>query len=85
VQLKTDARNVRSQLAIARIGATREGLFRRHMMMWDGYIRDTVYYSIVDHEWPSVKNRLLAMLGRSESPLRSRAAPSRSSSSEATV
>lgn len=64
VQLKTDARNVRSQNAIARIGATREGVLRRHMIVRDGYVRDSVYFSIVDSEWPSVKASLLAKLGR---------------------
>ena len=64
VQLKTDARNVRSQNAIARIGATREGVLRRHMLVRDGHVRDSVYFSIVDLEWPSVKASLLAKLGR---------------------
>jgi RimJ/RimL family protein N-acetyltransferase len=64
VQLKTDARNVRSQNAIARIGAVREGVLRRHMVVRDGYVRDSVYFSIVDEEWPSVKAALLARLAR---------------------
>jgi RimJ/RimL family protein N-acetyltransferase len=64
VQLKTDARNIRSQNAIARIGATREGVLRRHMAVRDGYVRDSVYFSILDSEWPSVKASLLAKLGR---------------------
>jgi len=64
VQLKTDARNARSQHAIARIGATREGVLRRHMAVRDGYVRDSVYFSILDSEWPSVKTSLLAKLGR---------------------
>jgi N-acetyltransferase len=63
VQLKTDARNTRSQRAIERIGATLEGRHRRHMVMWDGHVRDTVYYSVLDTEWPSVKGRLEQMLG----------------------
>lgn len=58
VCLKTDARNVQSQQAIARLGAVHEGVLRRHMILWDGTIRDTVYYSILDHEWPAVKARL---------------------------
>jgi RimJ/RimL family protein N-acetyltransferase len=62
VQLKTDARNTRSQRAIERIGAVMEGSLRRHMQMWDGHIRDTIYYSILDSEWPTAKRRLEAML-----------------------
>ena len=64
VQLKTDARNLRSQAAIARIGAIREGVLRSHMIVRDGYVRDSVYFSVVDSEWPSVKAALLAKLGR---------------------
>src|SRR5262249_44439990 len=62
VALKTDARNVRSQEAIARLGAVREGVLRRHMQV-RGYQRDTVYFSILDDEWPGVKARLEARLG----------------------
>jgi len=62
VQLKTDARNVQSQQAIERLGAVREGVLRRQRRMWDGFIRDTVYYSILDHEWPAVKARLEGLL-----------------------
>ncbi len=58
VQLKTDARNVRSQVAIERIGGVREGLLRHHRIMPDGYLRDSVYYSILIEEWPAVKARL---------------------------
>lgn len=64
VQLKTDARNTRSQRAIERIGAVMEGAHRRHMVTWDGHIRDTVYYSVLDREWPDVKQRLEAILAR---------------------
>ena len=63
VELKTDARNQRSQAAIARLGATREGLFRRHMVVQNGFVRDTVYFSITDLDWPLVQPRLLRMLG----------------------
>lgn len=63
VELKTDARNQRSQAAIARLGATREGLFRRHMVVQGGFVRDTVYFSITDQDWPAVQPRLLRMLG----------------------
>ena len=62
VTLKTDARNVRSQRAIERIGGVREGALRRHRVCWDGSVRDSVYYGIVDDEWPQVKKRLEGML-----------------------
>ncbi len=55
VQLKTDARNEPSQRAIERIGAVREGVLRNHMIMPDGHFRHSVYYSIIDSEWPQVK------------------------------
>lgn len=58
VQLKTDARNIRAQRAIERLGALKEGVLRKHMLTRGGYIRDTVYYSIIDSEWPMVKARL---------------------------
>ena len=61
VALKTDGRNVRSQEAIARLGAVREGVLRRHMNV-RGYQRDTVYFSILAEEWPGVKARLQARL-----------------------
>ena len=62
VQLKTDLRNVQSQTAIARIGAVREGVLRKHMLVRAGHIRDTVMFSIVDEEWPAVKAQLETML-----------------------
>ncbi len=62
VQLKTDLRNERSQRAIERIGAVREGVLRNHMIMPDGRFRHSVYYSILDTEWPQVKNKLEMML-----------------------
>ena len=58
VQLKTDLRNERSQKAIERIGAKKEGVLRNHMILPDGRIRHSVYYSILDSEWPDVKKRL---------------------------
>jgi RimJ/RimL family protein N-acetyltransferase len=58
VQLKTDGRNVQSQAAIERLGAVREGVLRKHMLVGDGFIRDTVMYSIIAEEWPAVKVRL---------------------------
>lgn len=62
VQLKTDARNEISQRAIERIGATREGTLRKHMRLHDGFIRDTVFYSILPEEWPPIKARLTQRL-----------------------
>ena len=61
VALKTDGRNTRSQAAIERLGAVREGVLRKHMNV-RGYQRDTVYYSILETEWPAVKARLEARL-----------------------
>lgn len=58
VQLKTDIRNVRSQQAIARLGATYEGVLRRYQRRADGTVRDTVIFSITKEEWPIVKARL---------------------------
>jgi RimJ/RimL family protein N-acetyltransferase len=58
VELKTDSLNERSRAAILRIGATQEGIFRNHMMTATGRVRHTVYFSIVDSEWPEVKARL---------------------------
>jgi N-acetyltransferase len=58
VELKTDSLNERSRAAILRIGAREEGIFRNHMITASGRIRHTVYFSIVDSEWPSVKARL---------------------------
>ena len=58
VEFKTDARNERSRAALVRIGATEEGIFRSHMVMPDGHLRDSVYYSIVAPEGPGVRRRL---------------------------
>jgi RimJ/RimL family protein N-acetyltransferase len=62
VELKTDSLNDRSRAAILRIGARQEGIFRNHMITANGRIRHTVYFSIVDSEWPEVKARLEAKL-----------------------
>jgi len=62
VQLKTDLRNERSQRAIERLGALREGVLRDHMLLPDGTVRSSVYYSILASEWPAVKARLEDML-----------------------
>jgi len=62
VELKTDSLNERSRAAIQRIGAREEGIFRNHMITSTGRVRHTVYYSIVDSDWPQVKSRLEAKL-----------------------
>jgi len=64
VCLKTDARNVRSRAAIARIGATEEGTFRHHMRLPGGTWRDSVYFSVIRPEWPDVKDRLTRLRDR---------------------
>jgi RimJ/RimL family protein N-acetyltransferase len=58
VELKTDSLNERSRTAIRRIGAKEEGTFRNHMITYSGRLRNTVYYSIIDSEWPEVKAAL---------------------------
>ena len=62
VELKTDALNQASRAAIARLGAREEGTMRKHMITQSGRLRDTVYYSILDEEWPALKARLEARL-----------------------
>jgi RimJ/RimL family protein N-acetyltransferase len=62
VELKTDALNQKSRAAILRIGAKEEGTLRRHALTWTGRVRDSVYFSILDREWPEVKLKLEAML-----------------------
>ena len=64
VEFKTDALNEKSRNALARIGATQEGIFRKHLICDSGRIRDTVYFSILDTEWPEKKRALEAMLIR---------------------
>lgn len=64
VELKTDSLNERSRNAILRIGAKEEGTFRNHMVTSTGRIRHTVYYSIIESEWPAVKARLEEKLSR---------------------
>lgn len=58
VAMKTDVRNRRSEAAIRALGAQREGVVRNHMILRDGYIRDSVYYSITADDWPRVRARL---------------------------
>ena len=58
VCLKTDSRNERSQRAIERIGGVREGVWRNHRITWDGVNRHSVFYSIIEDEWPRVRQEL---------------------------
>jgi RimJ/RimL family protein N-acetyltransferase len=62
VELKTDAMNQRSRTAILRLGAKEEGTLRKHMLTWNGRQRDSVYFSILDTEWPAVKAGLESKL-----------------------
>lgn len=62
VELLTDERNTRSRQAIARLGAVQEGLLRSHMVMRDGFVRNSVIYSITAAEWPQVKAGLEAKM-----------------------
>lgn len=68
VELRTDACNARSRAAIARIGGVEEGTLRRHLRTDSGRVRDTVYFSILDDEWPGVKARLEEKLARPWTP-----------------
>ena len=71
VELKTDFLNEKSRNAIARLGAKQEGIFRNHMVMPGGRIRDSVYFSIIDSEWPAVKANLESKLARPYSSAKS--------------
>jgi len=64
VEFKTDSLNQQSRDAILRLGAKEEGTLRNHMLTWTGRIRNTVYFSIIDSEWPQVKTRLEQMMAR---------------------
>ena len=64
VELKTDALNARSRAAILGIGATEEGILRHHMITDSGRLRDSVYFSILDDEWPAVREQLRERLAR---------------------
>jgi RimJ/RimL family protein N-acetyltransferase len=68
VELKTDVLNSRSRRAMLRIGAKEEGILRKHSLVWDGRYRDSIYYSILDEEWPEVKKQLRSMLTRRSEP-----------------
>jgi len=71
VELKTDSLNERSRNAILRIGATEEGTFRNHVVTWSGRIRHSVWFSIIDAEWPRVKRDLENKIGILEAHERS--------------
>lgn len=64
VEFKTDSRNQRSQQALQRIGATREGVLRNHMIVQNNHLRDSVYFSVIEAEWPEVKARLQNLMRR---------------------
>ena len=64
VELKTDALNQKSRNAILRLGAKEEGTLRRHVLTWTGRVRDSVYFSILDSEWPEVRAKCEARLAR---------------------
>ena len=64
VELKTDVLNSQSRNAILRIGAKEEGILRKHTLTWTGRYRDSIYYSILDEEWPRVKARLRALVAQ---------------------
>ena len=64
VEFKTDERNLRSQRALERIGATREGVLRKHMIVQKDFPRNSVYFSVIDSEWPEVKERLVQLRDR---------------------
>jgi len=66
VELKTDALNQQSRQAILRLGAKEEGTLRKHILTWNGRQRDSVYFSILDTEWPEVKARLESKLAHHE-------------------
>ena len=66
VQYRVDAINARSRAAVLKLGATQEGILRQDMLTWTGRVRDTVVFSVVADEWPTVRDRLdsrLAALG----------------------
>ncbi len=65
VEFKTDARNLRSQRALERIGAQREGVMRSHMIVQGNFVRDSVYFSVIDSDWSQVKERLALLRERS--------------------
>ena len=65
VELITDVRNEQSRAAILRLGAKQEGILRKHLILPSGRVRDSVFFSIIDDEWPEVKERLRRRLAQS--------------------
>jgi RimJ/RimL family protein N-acetyltransferase/catechol 2,3-dioxygenase-like lactoylglutathione lyase family enzyme len=68
VHFKVDARNARSQAAIEKIGAVREGTLRQYQIREDGFVRDSVMYSVLTDEWPAMKTRLIQRLSGERAP-----------------
>ncbi len=68
VEIRTDERNLRSQAAIAKLGAVREGVLRKHKVLWNGEMRATVIFSIIDEDWPPVSRVLQARLDAFAAP-----------------
>lgn len=66
VQIQSDVRNERSQRAIERLGAVREGIMRKNKRMPDGHQRNSIMYSIIDDEWPAIKTKLEGWLQKSQ-------------------
>lgn len=64
VQFSVSGQNVRSQRAVERIGAKKEGIFRKHRIKADGSVHDNIFYSIIDNEWADVKEKLLCLLSK---------------------
>ena len=58
VEFRIDERNARSQAAVEKLGASKEGMLRNHMVTWTGHVRDTAVFSITDYDWPGVRERL---------------------------
>ncbi|MFN5929715.1 MAG: GNAT family N-acetyltransferase, partial [Roseiflexaceae bacterium] len=64
VQIKTNANNSAAQRSLVALGATYEGLFRNHYILHDGSVRDSLFYSIIDREWPTIKAHIQQRLAR---------------------
>jgi RimJ/RimL family protein N-acetyltransferase len=64
VQFSVSAANERSQAAVLKLGAKKEGVLRNHKITWTGYKRDTVLFSIIEEEWPEVRDRLMARVSQ---------------------
>lgn len=58
VEFMVDVRNARSQAAVLKLGASKEGVLRNHKITWTGHVRDTAVFSITDYDWPGIKQRL---------------------------